>query len=208
MPFTAIDIIIFAFMLLSGLLALLRGFVREVVTIVTWVGSAFVALHTLTILGPFMHDLITKAWLADVVTFSIPFFLMLYFMTWLGNKVILKLSGKEPGPVDGTVGFFFGIGRGFIIVTIAYFVFDLLYDPKTSPEWIVDSQFEPVIADTTEFYYSLFPTLKAKPEPVKGAVPKKDGKSGKDKGDPKREKGYSERDREAIDQLFKDSGGG
>ena len=208
MPFTAVDIIIFAVMMLSGLLALLRGFVREVVTIVTWVGSAFTALHMLTLLGPFMHSLITKAWLADVVTFSIPFFGMLYLLSWLGDKVVKKLSGKEPGPVDGTAGFFFGIGRGFIMVTIAYFVFDLLYDPKTSPEWIADAQFEPVISDTTEFYYSLFPSLKAQTQPGTKADPAKSNKSAKEAGDGKKEKGYSDRDRDEIDKLFKESGGG
>lgn len=208
MPFTAVDIIIFAVMLLSGLLALLRGFTREVVTIVIWVGSAFAALHLLAVLGPLMHELITKAWLADVITFTIPFFAMLFLLTWLGNKVIVKISGKQPGPIDGTVGFFFGIGRGFIMVTIAYFVFDLLYDPKGAPEWIAEAQFEPVISDTTEFYYSLFPGLKAKPPAGNKAVPKKDTGPGNSANDPKREKGYSDRDRDEIEKLFKRAGDG
>lgn len=190
MPFTAVDIIIFAVMLLSGLLALLRGFTREVVTIVTWVGSAFVALHSLTILGPFVHDIVTKAWIADIIAFSIPFFVTLFLLSWAGNKVIVKISGKEPGPIDGTAGFFFGIGRGFIMVTIAYFVFDLLYDPKKLPDWIAEAQFEPVIADTTEFYYSLFPNLKDQPDKAK-AVPKKVIEPDKSAGDPKRERGIA-----------------
>lgn len=208
MPFTAIDIIIFAVMLLSGLLALLRGFTREVVTIIIWVGSAFVGLSMLSLLGPLMHDLVTKAWLADVITVTIPFFATLFLLTWVGNKVVLKVSGKQPGPVDGTVGFFFGIGRGFIMVTAAYFMFDLLYDPKGAPDWISEAQFEPVIADTTEFYYSLFPGLKATPPPGKKAVPKKDPKLDKSAGDPRREKGYSDRDRDEIEKLFKNAGDG
>ena len=208
MPFTAVDIIIFAVMLLSGLLALLRGFTREVVTIFTWVGSAFAALHSLAVLGPLMHELITKPWLADLVAFSIPFFAMLFLLSWAGNKLIVRVSGKQPGPIDGTAGFFFGIGRGFIMVTIAYFVFDLLYDPKTAPEWIAEAQFEPVIADTTEFYYSLFPGLKSKPAVKPGAVPQKDPRPGNSSGDPKGEKGYSDRDRDEIEKLFKSAGDG
>jgi len=208
MPFTAVDIIIFSVMLLSGLLAVLRGFVREVVTIVTWVGSAFVALQMLTVLGPSMHSLITNTIVADVVTFSIPFFLMLYLLSWAGNKVVINLSGKEPGPVDGTAGFFFGIARGFIMVTVTYFVFDLLYAPKTAPDWIADAQFEPVIADTTDFYYDLFPALKDQSKKKAKKPSSKTSPATKDKGDGKKEKGYSERDRDKIDQLFKDSGGG
>lgn len=206
MPFTAVDILIFAIMLLSGLFALLRGFVREVVTIVTWVGSAFVALQMLTVLGPSMHNLITKPIVADIVTFTIPFALMLYILTWAGNKVVLKLSGKEPGPVDGTAGFFFGIGRGFILVTIGFFLYDLIWAPKTSPDWLAEAQFEPVIVDSTNFYYSLFPSLKDDHKPAKKAS--KSNKSVKDKGDGKSEKGYSDRDRDGMDQLFKESGGG
>ncbi len=208
MPFTAVDIIIFAVMLLSGLLALLRGFTREVVTIFIWVGSALAGLGMLSVLGPLMHELVTKAWLADVITFAIPFLVLLFLLSWAGNKVVLKVSGKQPGPVDGTVGFFFGIGRGFIMVTAAYFMFDLLYDPKVAPDWIAEAQFEPVIADTTEFYYSLFPGLKPAPPPGKKAAPGKDPNIGKSAGDPTREKGYSDRDRDEIEKLFKNAGDG
>lgn len=208
MPFTAIDIIVFAVMLLSGLLALLRGFTREVVTIVVWVGAAFAGLSMLAVLGPMMHDLVTKAWLADLVTFSIPFFACLYGFHWIGNKVILKVSGKQPGPIDGTVGFFFGIARGFLMVTVAYFAFDLVYNPKSAPTWIADAQFEPVIADTTEFYYTLFPGLKAKAPGSKSNTAQKPSEYSNSAGDPRSEKGYSDRDRDEIDKLFKNAGGG
>lgn len=208
MPFTAIDIIVFAVMLLSGLLALLRGFTREVVTIFVWAGAAFVGLSMLAVLGPLMHDLVTKAWLADLVTFSIPFFASLYALSWGGNKLVLKVSGKAPGPVDGTVGFFFGIARGFLMVTVAYFAFDLVYNPKVAPTWMADAQFEPVMSDTTEFYYALFPGLKAKPPGPKIGPDGKPILPGNSAGDPAPEKGYSVQERDEIDKLFKSAGDG
>ena len=36
-PFTALDVIVFVIVLLSGILAMLRGFTREILSILSWV---------------------------------------------------------------------------------------------------------------------------------------------------------------------------
>ena len=43
MPFQLLDLILFGIMLVSGLLALMRGFTREVLSLVAWGASAFAA---------------------------------------------------------------------------------------------------------------------------------------------------------------------
>ena len=43
MPFEIADIVIVIVLIFSGLLAYFRGFVREVLSLATWIGAALVA---------------------------------------------------------------------------------------------------------------------------------------------------------------------
>ncbi|HAP09276.1 MAG TPA: colicin V synthesis protein, partial [Afipia sp.] len=45
MPITLLDIIVLAVMLLSGLLAMIRGFMREILSIAAWGAAALTTLY-------------------------------------------------------------------------------------------------------------------------------------------------------------------
>jgi membrane protein required for colicin V production len=206
MPITAMDIIIVAIMLLSGLFALLRGFVREVFTIVTWIGGVFTAFYFLPYLGGTFRNFITVGWIADLLAFALPFFTVFFALSYVSSKLVKNISGTDPGPIDGTMGFFFGIVRGFIIVTVAYFGFDVFMNPERTPDWLERAKFKPMIEDTTEFYYSLIPNLKGD-EASSRSQRKSSTASSDQKTTKENESGYSDQERDAIDQLFQSSSG-
>ena len=52
MPITLLDIILLAVMLISGLLAMVRGFMREVLSIAAWGAAAIVTLYSYSKLLP------------------------------------------------------------------------------------------------------------------------------------------------------------
>jgi membrane protein required for colicin V production len=45
MPITLLDIVLLVVMLVSGLLAMIRGFMREVLSIASWAAAAIVTLY-------------------------------------------------------------------------------------------------------------------------------------------------------------------
>ena len=53
MPITLLDIILLGVMLISALLAMIRGFMREVLSIAAWVIAAVVTLYSYPKLLPF-----------------------------------------------------------------------------------------------------------------------------------------------------------
>ena len=53
MPITLLDLILIGTMLISGLLAMIRGFVREMLSIAAWVIAALVTLYSFSKLLPF-----------------------------------------------------------------------------------------------------------------------------------------------------------
>ena len=40
------------------------------------------------------------------------------------------------GALDRTLGFLFGLGRGLIIVVVAFMFFDWLVPDRSQPEWV------------------------------------------------------------------------
>lgn len=206
MPFTAADIIILAIMLLSGLLALMRGFVREVFTVVVWVGAAFAALTLFETFSPIMRGVIPIGALADGLALGIPFIIALVLMSIFSSKLVVRLSGQQPGPLDGTAGFLFGIARGFILICIVYLGFQFFYQPQATPAWLADAKFLPLIEKTNGYFKTVSPTS-ANATAVTPNSKKKSSAGAKDfpAEDTEDEKGYSKQERGAIDQLFQSS---
>lgn len=206
MPFTAADIIILAIMLLSGLLALMRGFVREVFTVVVWVAAAFAALTLFETFSPIMRGMISIGALADGLALGIPFLISLVFLSVFSGKLVVKLSGHQPGPLDGTAGFLFGIARGFILICIVYLGFQFFYQPQAAPAWLADAKFLPLIEKTNGYFQTVSPA-RAEASAVTPKSKKKSSARAKDfpVEDTEDEKGYSKQERGAIDQLFQSS---
>jgi len=67
LPINATDILVFAILLISGLLAFFRGFVREVLSVGAWVGAAFATLYGFAHVRPYARDLIGIDMIADII---------------------------------------------------------------------------------------------------------------------------------------------
>ena len=52
MPITILDLVLLAVMLISGLLAMVRGFMREILSIAAWGAAALVTLYAFSKLLP------------------------------------------------------------------------------------------------------------------------------------------------------------
>ena len=60
LPFTLTDLAILAVVVVSGLLALSRGFVREVFALATWLGAGLATLYGFPYLKPYLHQVIPQ----------------------------------------------------------------------------------------------------------------------------------------------------
>ena len=68
LPLNLADISVALILLVSALLAFVRGFFREVMAIAAWVGAFFVALYGFTHVQPYARDLIPIETVADLAT--------------------------------------------------------------------------------------------------------------------------------------------
>jgi membrane protein required for colicin V production len=72
------------------------------------------------------------------------------------------------GALDRTLGFLFGLGRGLIIVVVAFAFFDWLVPPKGQPTWVTDAKSRVFLVNTADWLRSMSPDLEALYQKYKG----------------------------------------
>src|ERR1700733_6981891 len=154
-----LDIFLIAVMLISGMLAMVRGFIREVLSIAGWGAAAIAALYAYTKLLP-----ITKAYfsnLNDYVvtggTVAVAFLLTLIVVSIITVRISDKILDSRIGALDRTLGFVFGLARGLIIVVVAFVFFDWLVPPKSQPDMVRNARSRIVLQNTGEWLKGLLP---------------------------------------------------
>ena len=116
--FNIIDIIVFAVILTSCLVATLRGFVKEFFSIFSWILSLVVAFHFFEKFKIKLLEHISQEIVVDFLAFGFPFFTALIisniFSSWLSPK--FNMNGVII--FDKICGLIFGIFRSFLIIVL------------------------------------------------------------------------------------------
>ena len=61
------------------------------------------------------------------------------------------------GALDRTLGFLFGLGRGLIIVVVAFLFFAWLVPDRSQPEWVRGAKSKVVLQNTGQWLMSMLP---------------------------------------------------
>jgi membrane protein required for colicin V production len=157
MPFSWLDVILVAIMLISGFLAMLRGLTREVLSILAWAVAAIATLYLFPIWQDQARAYIEPAILADGVLAAAIFLLVLIVVSLITVRVSDGVLDSRVGAVDRTFGFLFGVARGLILVVIAYLFFSWLVPEDTQPTWIRDARSLPILKKTGDAIVALLP---------------------------------------------------
>jgi membrane protein required for colicin V production len=137
-----LDFIIIGVIAFSALVSIFRGFVRELLSIVTWVISFWVAWHfgqvLAALLAPYVHNQVLRYPVAFIALFVITMILG-SLLNYLIGQLVDKtgLSGT-----DRVLGLLFGLLRGALIVGVMLLVLRLTPAPQQA--WWHDARLLPV----------------------------------------------------------------
>src|SRR5712692_6034252 len=157
MPITLLDIILIGVMLVSALLAMIRGFMREILSIASWVIAALVTLYSYAKLLPFAKSYFNSDIIATAVLIGGTFLATLLIVSIITVRFSDMVLDSRVGALDRTLGFLFGLGRGLIIVVVAYLFFDWLVPDRSQPEWVRGAKSLEVVKWTGEGLKSMLP---------------------------------------------------
>ena len=119
-PETITDIVVIGIIIISGLLALFQGLVKEVLSIGAWVGAIYATIYGFASARPMVKDIIPWPEAVDLAT-GIALFIGALVLLSIGAHLISKiLHGAGAGTLDRTLGFVFGLVRGMLIVVVLF----------------------------------------------------------------------------------------
>src|SRR6516162_5321748 len=157
MPITLLDVILLLVMLVSGLLALIRGFMREILSIGAWGVAALVTLYSYPRVLPLSKQYFASDALAAAVSAGGVFLGTLLIVSIITARISDMVLDSRVGALDRTLGFLFGLGRGLIIVVVAFLFFAWLVPDRSQPEWVRGAKSRIVLQSTGQWLMSMLP---------------------------------------------------
>jgi membrane protein required for colicin V production len=154
---TLLDIVLLAVMLISALLAMIRGFMREVLSIASWIAAAVVTVYFYPKLMPMAQSHISNDIIAKGVVIGGLFLGTLIVVSVITIKVSDTILDSRIGALDRTLGFLFGLGRGLIIVVVAFLFFAWLVPERSQPDWVKNAKSRVVLQGTGQWLMSMLP---------------------------------------------------
>lgn len=155
--FNLVDLIVIVVVLLSGVFALARGLVREVLAIFSWIGAAFATFYGFEYISPYVLRLIGEPTIANVVTGASIFLVVLFVLSLISGAIAGAVRGTAAGSVDRTLGFVFGLARGAVLICLVYMGLSWAIPPREQPAWVQAARTAPLMERGADFLYSLAP---------------------------------------------------
>jgi membrane protein required for colicin V production len=159
MPFQILDFILIGIMLVSGILALARGFTRELLSLVAWVSAAVAAWYAnqqkplLDLVLPYVD----KPILAQIAVGAVAFLITLILVSIISVKISDRVVDSAVGAFDRSLGFLYGLARGLVLVSVAYLFYGWLQPPENQEDWIRNAQSLPLVRGISEFLVAMMP---------------------------------------------------
>src|SRR5712672_1823129 len=214
MPITLLDMILIGVILISAVLAMIRGFMREILSIAAWVLAALATLYSYGKLLPWAKSYVNNDIVATGAVVAGTFLLTLLVVSVVTVRFSDMVLDSRVGALDRTLGFVFGLARGLIIVVVAFLFFVWLVPAKTQPAWVANAKSKVVLQSTGDWLMSMLPEdpentilkrlKRPKPEEEpQDAQPEQRGSLG---GSP-REASYGQSDRSQMQRLIQGNTG-
>src|ERR1700759_660167 len=140
MPITILDLILLGVMLISGLLAMVRGFMREILSIAAWGTAALVTLYSFNKLLPTAKTYFNNDTVASIVVVAGVSVGTLIVVSVITVKISDMILDSRIGALHRTIGFLFGLARGLLIVVVAFMFFTWLVPDKQRPDWVLGAK--------------------------------------------------------------------
>jgi membrane protein required for colicin V production len=131
MPITWFDLLLIVIMLISAFLAMVRGFMREFFSIVSWLTAAVAGVYFAGRLAPSVKSFVNVGDTPALIIAGVGTFLVvLLVVAVITIRISDMVLDSQIGALDRTLGFIFGLVRGFLLVAVAYtFVSWLISEP-------------------------------------------------------------------------------
>lgn len=141
----ALDLALFAVVVVSAIIAYLRGFVREVFSLASWIGAVIVVWFAFTPLSAALAEYIQPPLLARIAAGAGSFLAALVLLSVIAGRIAGRVERSSHSALDRALGFLFGIVRGAVIICALYLIGSRVIPPADQPAWVKNARSIPMI---------------------------------------------------------------
>jgi len=151
------DVIALVVIFISGVMALMRGFVREALTVTAFVAAALGALWMRPVFADLAFELVTSPVLANAIALIVIFLLIYLAVSFVTRSLVKHVKeGEDVSVIDRTAGFAFGVVRGLVLLGLVVLVFQNAA-PGSQPDWLRGAKVYPLANATAQLLQTLAP---------------------------------------------------
>ncbi len=142
-----VDLAVLGVIVVSALVGLLRGLVREGLGVAAWVCATVAAspYGAFPYVQPFARKHIADPGIADAVAFGGVFLVVLVVLLLLVGWISRAVRGSALGGLDRTLGVVFGLARGAALLAIAYIVAGIGIAVEQWPAPVLEARSLPLV---------------------------------------------------------------
>lgn len=139
---TYLDAAFLAVALISGLLAMYRGFSREMLSIASWAAAAgaayYFVVHQKSIAESISQQMgINNVQVAQIGAGALIFLVVLIFVHLITSRISDLVLDSRVGLIDRILGFVFGLARAFVLVLVPYMGYAAAVEKKDQHvDWV------------------------------------------------------------------------
>ncbi|MEE3087669.1 MAG: CvpA family protein [Pseudomonadota bacterium] len=149
---TQVDNLILAVIAISSAFGVRRGFIKEIMSLLSWIAALLVSRVYSVSLASILENLIDNPSVRYVIAFSVLFVIIIMLGTLLNHLMskLLVVTGLKT--IDRLLGAVFGVARGTVIVMVFLFVLNVFVSES---EWWQQSTLIPygmVLIEESQFF--------------------------------------------------------
>ena len=160
--FSFIDFITVSFIVASAIFAAVRGFLQEILRIIAWVLAILVTNWLYPFLSPLFLGWVGPGIGANILTVIVPFISLLVLFICAAIWLAYRISDKVKIPFNHILGFFWGVFRGGLILSVLYLGIFLALGANSEPVWLKNSRSHPYLEVGAGWILNLSPEAFAK----------------------------------------------
>jgi membrane protein required for colicin V production len=136
-----LDVIILVVIAISALIALNRGLIKEVLSIVGWFLSTAAIIYLLPICLPFAKKFVASGLFAGILTALCIF--VVFFVVWIysTSAIIGKIRTSKLNGLDRFLGLFFGVMRAFLLIILFNIMVSWIIPVENQSEVLTESKY-------------------------------------------------------------------
>ena len=157
---TGFDVIAILIILASAAAGWVRGGTREIITLLSFVLAAFIALVALPLTAPLGRALVNPDW-AGTISAAVASFLLIYFGIRIFGSILSKRAQAHPqlGGIDRILGVFVGAARSLVLLGAIHLVVVAAMPGERTPRWLSEAALRPVTAGAARVIQIVLPEI-------------------------------------------------